>query len=1149
MNNPIFAATQRPGMIDRHEELKMIKEAILSPGDEPRLVIIEGEGGLGKTHLLREVLRQMGRPEAHYPAGSSTENWAADGRAIVSDLLDLADIHLYTFRDFIRALRNAFTWHRVANFSRFDRAEAFHRRKVYEQATYQTIELAAKEAELAFLEDYQTIARQSRLVWVLDTAERLSFISGGWLLEKNMLTPEDLSFSTQQRLLELLMEGELPNTTILLAGRHREAKIIFDTFKDNKNGAGSRYQVTPILLRNFSREDTRTYLVELAQNWLQQQPDSPVTAYLQDVANDPDRADVLWLYTGGQPVRLALYTDALAEGKKEPAALQDTFTEAKARVGWNEATNEPAETKLRQIQFEIEGEFINLIFAKAGELRSQILRVLAQAGRGLKARHLHFVLDAPSDLEGEPWEEDATRLKEIEAELDAMYYLSFVKNTPEGYTLQDEMYNIYDRHAVVDEATLQGEILSRQLLYRRLLILIDQEIDHLRRQKARYLEEDEEKLRWESPARALSMRFPYLSEIEVGVRINLGERLLQAQIEKLYYELRLDPYEALNNTFYDLAEEQRFSHIEGDVQLFNELRRVLSDEFAHHFVQLPSLEEAIEQQELWTGLERAAYQEEIVRWIKRFAFTEQHARAIEFTEQVESFVDTLPRENRGTLGWTLGHTFARGERTCWREFARITIGQDRAGAIHRLAATASELERLLTPAGIPERKEGNFLEHPAKIRLRRVIGAIYNNIGLAYTAQGQFRQSAQAYAEALHYFRETGFIGQRATTLNNLSRALSELGRQTRAIRICRDGLSLRQALGYEASIAYSYNTLALIYNNNLQPDDAWLEVTKAVVYFRRLADPRGLGLSLLQLGEALRRLALSPSPLVGSPEELLKVAEDASLEALDIFTNTPEVNRQIMRRIEAEIELGSLYRDYMLYVKSQLGYPEQEIRWRRFKDKALQHLDEAVRLAKEKIYPFHQLDAQVNLAWTLYYADDPVQAEAVYDQIMADLDGKPFVLRKDTPPPLPQEIDETYALFQLSRLWTVKGRIALDRFLGRVQEIQSINRDETKGHQAARLDPQVNQHIQTAAEAFVLSLAYALLFSPRAPNIGISFDNLYEYLKIFNNDEMELFYKYQHEARQHYRISEIKPENLADVEEFLLESFGDYLPKEVKKR
>jgi predicted ATPase len=40
-----------------------IRQAITDPGNSCRVVTIEGEGGLGKTRVLEEVLRRLGQPD------------------------------------------------------------------------------------------------------------------------------------------------------------------------------------------------------------------------------------------------------------------------------------------------------------------------------------------------------------------------------------------------------------------------------------------------------------------------------------------------------------------------------------------------------------------------------------------------------------------------------------------------------------------------------------------------------------------------------------------------------------------------------------------------------------------------------------------------------------------------------------------------------------------------------------------------------------------------------------------------------------------------------------------------------------------------------------------------------------------------------
>jgi len=562
-----FAATRvTERMINRIEELETLGAAIFDPGSDNRVAIIEGEGGLGKTRLLQEVRRRAGSRSSS--AGSKKndpkiESWGNNEEIVISNsLLDFADVGLHTFLHFIRELRKSFTSEQQpeVDFSSYDRARAYHQRKLDEQADFLTIREAAQAAENSFFDDYNRIAEQKRLVWLLDTAEQLTFMGADWLFEEGLLTPKDLSFNTQQRLLTLLEAGEISNTTIILAGRRREAKRYFDALKDKEKQTAGNYRAIPLKLTNFNQEDTRAYLAELAENWSEQAPGSEVTEYLQFIIEDTDRADVLWLYTGGQPVRLALYIDVLAEGEKEPEALQSSVAEAKASVGWNETTKTADNEKIEAIQFKIEDEFIKLIFSKADELRPQILRILAQAHRGLNEHELHYILDAEPVADIAAWEENSARLEEIRQALAEMRSFSFVKTRPGGsLILQDEMYRIYDEHAANDEETRKDEIQARRALYRHLLTFIEKDIVELVKQKARYLAEDERSLRWESPARALSMRFRFLTDEDLEARSRLNERIRQAHLEKLHYLLRLDPNEAFNDTYTQHGHKRTFT--------------------------------------------------------------------------------------------------------------------------------------------------------------------------------------------------------------------------------------------------------------------------------------------------------------------------------------------------------------------------------------------------------------------------------------------------------------------------------------------------------------------------------------------------------------------------------------------------------------
>ncbi|MEK7788267.1 MAG: hypothetical protein AAB658_22900, partial [Chloroflexota bacterium] len=64
---------------------------------------------------------------------------------------------------------------------------------------------------------------------------------------------------------------------------------------------------------------------------------------------------------------------------------------------------------------------------------------------------------------------------------------------------------------------------------------------------------------------------------------------------------------------------------------------------------------------------------------------------------------------------------------------------------------------------------------------------------------------------------------------------------------------------------------------------------------------------------------------------------------------------------------------------------------------------------------------------------------------------------------------------------------------------------------------------------------------SPRSGALIASYDKLYNYLKGFSVVAMKDFTRYQHEVQLKYHVADIKAQNLADLREFLLQSFGDY--------
>jgi hypothetical protein len=418
------------------------------------------------------------------------------------------------------------------------------------------------------------------------------------------------------------------------------------------------------------------------------------------------------------------------------------------------------------------------------------------------------------------------------------------------------------------------------------------------------------------------------------------------------------------------------------------------------------------------------------------------------------------------------------------------------------------------------------------------------------------RKAVEYYGLSLHYLRNTDVFSYRADVLNNLSRALTELGR--RGDPMCRDALNLRKKLGAETRIAYSYNTLALIYNELNRPEDAWPLAATALAYFRRSEEARGQGLALIQLSRSLSRLARraeSDSP--ASPDRLLSVADKLAREAHDLFapinldSATVGKRRNLqepLRWIEAKIELGCVNRDGVRVARME-NKPSSSISEQRYKD-AQTYLKDAARLAKERGLPRLELEAQVDLAHTYFFRENFDLAHTVLNEVEKRLAAvSPGCLIQphgDIPDPAR---DELWVFALLSKSHYFRCRMALDSFRSRAGELEKPFPDEAdreKRRQIVHADREAQTHLNQAAEMSVLGIAYAQLFSPRSPVLAILHDRLYSYLKSFNPVELDDFHRYTFEKKQAYPALQRLQEKLSladDLDQFLHEFVG--LPHE----
>ncbi len=1140
--------TERPRyLVSRKEEMAKIRHAIEAPGEECRLVLLEGSGGLGKTRILEEILRRLGHKATReiYGPPQVEDKWTTLSRAIAfSNLFDFADIRLHATTHFLSQLGNPSNWSEKLKFSSYALARDRWKRLVNFGAAFSLVESAEKLAEEAFWQDYTQAAASQRLVILLDTAEQLAINSSEWLIKRDLLKPSDLIFSTQQWLIDQVRAGKFANTTLIIAGRHEQGAPFFDALKQMT--AEINLEPLAIQLPPFDETETREYFLALQED-MQAGEETETSARMQpvleDLLSDEERLRVFWLYTGGQPVRLALYVDLLIEGQTIPPALLDSFAQAQARTGSDGRTETD---ELKAARREIEREFVDMLFRSGGSLRAQILQLLVRTPRGLTAAQIHYALDSSPETTPAEWQENAERINEIEGVLADIYRLAIVKQKAGGRIgLQDEVYRIYAERMSDEETARQDEKKARQLLYKQLSDWASHQIRQQEKKRETYIREDLKRIRLERPSNVLSTRLPQPSPVEQARRQQVADALLDSRLEYLHYLLLLDPETHLNSTYFELTfGVARSNYNEAETTLLqSEMLRVIHDKHAIKFIDLhkrPAMQER--QEEPLEVLQRTAQIDDATRWIIRLFLRKQYQDAIQLANAIEVEAAKLERKE-DRHAWL--HTLSHADRICWRDIAQIYSGKGIVTAIANQEEIVSKLEKLLqadtSTFVFPE--ERGFVGHPAESRLRYLIAVIYANLGFAYVNQGDYRQAVAAYTASYKAMRELppASFTLKAMVRNNLSRALVEMGKK-RSLRICQDALDLRISEGALIAIALSYNTKALIYNDLRQPQEALDASMRALVIAKYVDDPRTVGLALLQVGEALRRIADNPVLLSQeSAEEVYAEGERALKQAYEIFTDpTSPISSEKVRRIEAAIELGSLYRDWVAHsVEEQTPADILEQR----QQEALFYLEEAIELANSLNLPHLELDARVNVAWTYYYTghtDEALQtlkeAEASIPQLAR--------LQAGAKPPHPRA-HPSHFFKQLSKMANLRGRIASQRFRKGVENIMRQNPRllRRERQEMVRQNAELNAFLQEAADAYVQAAAYAQLYAPSSIQLTIVYDDLYDFLKKMNQVEISSFYEYEQEARQRYRIPEMEIENFGDVEEFLRDCFGDYYP------
>lgn len=1243
----VSAARQTVKMIGREADWQQLKDA-LEPGGAFRVVLVRGRGGIGKTRLLEELQRELGLEvdDDNDPELSEPALPAKTGDIAVSNIIDVIDARLHDRYRFLTALRKGLLRYRSnVNFGRFDAQRGEVENLLASGALLGTLSKAQDELAQAFVDDLAVITQERRVVFLVDTVERLSYPGFDWLLDENLLLTTDLEIRTHQWLQSFIKSG-LQNVTLVLAGRDRvydepEGERFFGRIKqaiEKAVSTGTPVELIDIDLKPLSDDETRQYLVQLANEWgrLGPQYRTRAESFEQAAAPNHNRFKTLNLLTGGIPVRLALYAQVIAEGREIPEPLKLSYDQVCRRA---EITPEDRVTDfdalvatkptLQRLQWDVEEEFIYLLFSDPDDLRQKLLRALVRAPRGLTAEQLHFALYTSGDDEAEWKRYFATPANEREASYREMLallrgitrddYLGrgrprldeivlYVENPITGaatnrYGLQDEIYRIYAEHIGLFAEPLgpttksireslqdqdgryqeswKREKEARGLLFKKLAYFAACEFERLLAIKRAHLLNDEvqfeEHFALDSPD---TYNFPQLHLAQRNERLALHTHMTIIEIERMIYDFLCNPEYKLNSIYHSLEfDNDQAARQETDYWAQAEIWRVVNEPSTMKFLQLHPRELAKARGETsFDVLRRVVDQENVSRWIKRFVLRGQAERAVLFGEGVQNTIIGWPKGNGSADAtdeeraqhskWrSWNHTLVHEEREIWIQVGHIRQGTNNQEATRNIMESIQKLERLYwTTVEDKAFEDGERVEygfapskklpaHPAYIRVRRLLSHAYNHLGYGRRTLGHMYEATDYYTTSLEYVREDRdqMIAHRAKVLNNLSRALSELGWSS--IGVCLDGRDLRMEMAEEVPLASSYNTLALIYDDMGRYEDAPLLAAKAIAYCRRAQEKRQLGMALRQMAESLRHVAerlQTGQRVAGSPDSLFNAAETLLNEARTIFVALGEAERLV----EVDLEFGSLFRD-RVHTGRNSTHGNVDIRTRRmYYREALNLLDLARRRAIEHKMPQHSLDALVNQARIHYYAGDLEASEEVLGWIFSDDTYDKHLIRPESeslPPSGDVDLrDRNWVFRHFSTAQRTRASMAADRFQQRVESRKVDSPDESYEDRAEWVsrDAEAQNALRTMMEAYALALAYAELFSPRSRSIGALHNDLYRRIKKFNRSEFEALKHHiddigrkpspneeEQDDRIHYPV--LRAHSLATLHHLLDEFFG----------
>lgn len=264
-----------PDLIGRAAILAQI-DAALSDTSGSSVVALYGPGGIGKTRILNDTLRQ-----------------SKPGILLAQRAVDLYDMRYHSSLALADAIYASLGFAEGGPFRTFEK-ERERQYKVRESGDVRQIAKSTREALQAFVKDFNHFSQSQRVVIALDTLERIAYGASEH-------RPQFQVAPSWQWLVDTLPDWG--NVAILIAGRN-QIRHLFPAIESLP-----KIRFTSIEVEPFTQSETDAYLDAVADA-ADQAGDQAVAETLRHLT--PQRREQLYRCSGGAPIMLALLADYIS---------------------------------------------------------------------------------------------------------------------------------------------------------------------------------------------------------------------------------------------------------------------------------------------------------------------------------------------------------------------------------------------------------------------------------------------------------------------------------------------------------------------------------------------------------------------------------------------------------------------------------------------------------------------------------------------------------------------------------------------------------------------------------------------------------------------------------------------------------------------